>query len=443
MDSAHIYQVITGDLDVSLQVNAPPSSTGASGPGLVGLEMRSSTDTGAVHEFIGVSETKLFSRVERTAVGNSGVLSTAGTFTTGTPAWVRLVRTGNSFYTYYSLNNSTWTQVGTATTIPMNAGYLVGIATSSANAAATNNAASVNDFNILNGGCASACHPVISAISSRGAANGHDVIELYNPCGYCQDIGGYQILDMGTGACDPATAIVRYTFPAGTVMPSGSYRLIVSSDFVAADWAGTDTPDASTLSNFANNVAIALYDPSRSSTVDTVGLNGAACFEGFGTAPLLADGQVLVRQPAPGSDGNNNATDFIVQNASAYVLVNGVGNTCVPATLTITQTFTSTPTFTRTPTRTPTPSSTASPTLTKTPTASPSFTRTGTPTRTPTATRSSTRTLSPTVTPTPSRTTTFTWTLSSTPTATPTQDAHLDSPTATASATWTQRPRPA
>src|SRR5581483_9121738 len=81
----YIYQVIQGDLDVELQVNSPPSSTGASGPGMVGIMMRNDVSDSSAHMFIGVSQNNDFRQVYRSAVGNSGVLTTSGAYVK--PSW--------------------------------------------------------------------------------------------------------------------------------------------------------------------------------------------------------------------------------------------------------------------------------------------------------------------------------------------------------------------
>src|SRR5262249_46646360 len=43
------------------------------------------------------------------------------------PLWVKLTRVGNSFAGYYSTNGTTWTQIGTTTTIAMSSNTLIGL----------------------------------------------------------------------------------------------------------------------------------------------------------------------------------------------------------------------------------------------------------------------------------------------------------------------------
>ena len=54
------------------------------------------------------------------------------------PVWVRLVRSGNQFTAYYSLNGTSWTQVGTTQTVTMPTSALAGLAVCSDNTAALN-----------------------------------------------------------------------------------------------------------------------------------------------------------------------------------------------------------------------------------------------------------------------------------------------------------------
>jgi hypothetical protein len=50
-----------------------------------------------------------------------------------TPVWVKLVRSGNSFSGYYSVDGINWIQIGTAQTIPMDTVVLVGLAVTAHN----------------------------------------------------------------------------------------------------------------------------------------------------------------------------------------------------------------------------------------------------------------------------------------------------------------------
>jgi titin len=62
--------------------------------------------------------------VRRTTTGGS---STANSAAAGTPYWLKLIRSGNSFSAYRSPDGVTWTQVGSTLTVPMNSSIFVGL----------------------------------------------------------------------------------------------------------------------------------------------------------------------------------------------------------------------------------------------------------------------------------------------------------------------------
>ncbi len=126
----YIFQGVTGDFDVGLRVDSVPTTAG----GRIGLMARSTIDSTSEYFFLGANQAGNFAQDYRTAVGSSAVEATAGAFTNGTPAWVRIIRAGTSFTCYSSPNGVTWTQVGAAVTIPMGPSILVGIAATAQNA---------------------------------------------------------------------------------------------------------------------------------------------------------------------------------------------------------------------------------------------------------------------------------------------------------------------
>ena len=59
-----------------------------------------------------------------TAVTTSGVAAP----TASNPVWLKLVGSNGTYTGYYSLNGSTWTQVGSTSLTFSNAAYLAGLA---------------------------------------------------------------------------------------------------------------------------------------------------------------------------------------------------------------------------------------------------------------------------------------------------------------------------
>jgi beta-xylosidase len=65
----------------------------------------------------------------RTTAGSMASVTTKGGLVA--PYWVRLTRTSNTFKAYYSSTGSTWTQLGSNTSISMASGAYIGLATTS------------------------------------------------------------------------------------------------------------------------------------------------------------------------------------------------------------------------------------------------------------------------------------------------------------------------
>ena len=215
------------DVDISLKINSVPTTNGAAGPGAIGLMMR-----GDYRQHIqaciaiGATQANDYRQIYRDTVGNSGVSISAGAFVS--PGYVRLVRSGTSFYSYYSTNNSTWTQVGPPVTIAMNANYLIGIA-ASGDAPDGTGSGQVDDFTVLNGSCSTGCHPGISAITYNGNGAGDDIVQIYNPL---QRLPGHQQLaHRGPRAGCASTDVTLFAFPHGQpgIGRRGAFRLVATA----------------------------------------------------------------------------------------------------------------------------------------------------------------------------------------------------------------------
>jgi hypothetical protein len=137
----YVFQGVTGDFDVALQVNQVPTAGG----GRVGLMVRESVLPTSIYFFSGAAQTGTFVEDYRNTVGVSAVEATSGVFTNGTPAWVRLIRSGNSFSAYRSANGIAWTLIAASQTITMGPSLLVGIAATAQNAGTLGTGA-VNNF---------------------------------------------------------------------------------------------------------------------------------------------------------------------------------------------------------------------------------------------------------------------------------------------------------
>ncbi len=128
-DAFHfVHQTLTGDGTITARVSSlQNTNTWAK----AGVMIRETIQAGSKHAMTVVSPSGGVAFQRRSTTNGS----TVGTTNVGisAPHWVRIVRQGNTFTSFRSSNGSTWTQIGTAQTITMNAQVHVGLAVTSHN----------------------------------------------------------------------------------------------------------------------------------------------------------------------------------------------------------------------------------------------------------------------------------------------------------------------
>ncbi|MES2660977.1 MAG: cellulase family glycosylhydrolase [Verrucomicrobiota bacterium] len=140
-----VSQDLTGEAAVIARV-ASVENTHASAK--AGVMIRASTAADAPYAFAFVTPSNGVWFQYRTAAGASA--ATAG-FVSGTaPHWVKVARDGNTFRGYFSTDGATWTQIGPAQTIAMQATTRAGLALTAHNTA-TLNTSTFTDLTILAG----------------------------------------------------------------------------------------------------------------------------------------------------------------------------------------------------------------------------------------------------------------------------------------------------
>ncbi|NBW97576.1 MAG: hypothetical protein EBR28_12830, partial [Planctomycetia bacterium] len=120
-------QPLVGDGSIIARVTALENTNGSAKAGVI---IRESTDANARQAVMVVSATNGISWQYRQNVGGSGVV-VAGPTSQAAPAWVKVVRAGNTFTGSWSADGITWTNVGSIT-IPMGSSAMVGLASTSA-----------------------------------------------------------------------------------------------------------------------------------------------------------------------------------------------------------------------------------------------------------------------------------------------------------------------
>jgi len=132
-----VYKQITGDFTITARV---ASFTSSRSNARAGVMVRQNTNANSIEAsslfYPGSNKRVYFHR--RTSAGGS--TSTSNGSASAAPYWVRLVRTGNTLKAYRSANGTSWTQVGSNTTVTMTNPVLIGLAVTSGSTTATTTA---------------------------------------------------------------------------------------------------------------------------------------------------------------------------------------------------------------------------------------------------------------------------------------------------------------
>jgi len=154
---------------------------------------------------------------------------------------------------------------------------------------------------------------VVSEFRTRGPNGGNDeFVELFNPTAGRIDVSGWKI----RGSNATGTIGDRVAIPAGTTLAPGCYLLIVNT--ATSGYSGAVTGDLTYSTGITDDGGLALTR-SDNTIVDQVGMSAGSAF-GEGTR-LASFGSTnsdrsYARRPTPGSDTNDNATDFAMTTLS-------------------------------------------------------------------------------------------------------------------------------
>jgi hypothetical protein len=128
------YQTLAGDSVVVARVTALQNTDPYAKAGVM---MRSSTAVGSRNAAVVATPSAVYFQ---TRPASDGTTSLIGSAAVTTPVWVRVVRSGTSYTGWYSADGLAWTRLGTPQTITMSATPLAGLAVTSHDATALNNA---------------------------------------------------------------------------------------------------------------------------------------------------------------------------------------------------------------------------------------------------------------------------------------------------------------
>ena len=128
----YVYQQISGNCTIIARVATFSSSTSAARAGVM---MRQNLNANSIEasSLFAPSNTKVYFH-RRTSAGGS--TSTSNGAAAAAPYWVKLVRSSNTLSAYKSTNGTTWTQVGSNTTVTMSDPIYIGLAVTSGSTSA-------------------------------------------------------------------------------------------------------------------------------------------------------------------------------------------------------------------------------------------------------------------------------------------------------------------
>jgi len=231
----------------------------------------------------------------------NGATARSGSFPVNYPnTWLRLNRSGNTFTGFAGFDGQSWTQLGTVT-LAMPSTVYFGFAVSSYNTnqlatAAFRDSATVTNGTLAGpvpfeplGQCSRRTSLVISEIMYHPTISGLAFVEIFNSRGEPQDLSGYKL-----------GGSIKYSFPAGTVLPGGGFLVVAKSPLDLQSAYGL----TGVLGPFTNNL------PNDTGTVLLLNQAGGVFLEVDYSAsspwPVAADGAGHSLVLARPSYGENN-----------------------------------------------------------------------------------------------------------------------------------------
>ncbi|HWD18992.1 MAG TPA: lamin tail domain-containing protein [Verrucomicrobiae bacterium] len=227
------FQSVTGDFDVRVCLaGLGLSSVWAQ----AGLMARQTSDMGSPFA-AALATPRMVGAFFETRATESAAAVTTGTFPVNYPnTWLRLRRSGNTFFGFASYDGQTWAQLG-ASVITMPSSILLGLTVASHDTNQLTSATFLNYSNTPAGvilanpappheplGASSRTTPIVfSEIMCKPAprtdTNNCEFIELYNTQPWAQDVGGYRV----------ACADMSYSFAPGSSIPGGGFVVLAAS----------------------------------------------------------------------------------------------------------------------------------------------------------------------------------------------------------------------
>jgi hypothetical protein len=123
----YVYQSVSNDMTIIARV---VSESGTASYAKAGVMIRETLATNSVEASVLVTPTNGVAMEVRSTTGAASINVAGWVRSISPPQWVKLVRSGSTFTSYYSADGSTWTQL-TSTNVTMNSSATAGLAVSS------------------------------------------------------------------------------------------------------------------------------------------------------------------------------------------------------------------------------------------------------------------------------------------------------------------------
>lgn len=121
-----VYKSLSGDGTIIARVDSVENTDVWAKAGVM---FRNTLDAGSIHALMAITPGNGAAFQYRSSTNGNSTNNNVTGYTA--PYWVRITRSGNTFTGYRSSNGTTWTQVGSPVTLPMNSTVYVGLAVTS------------------------------------------------------------------------------------------------------------------------------------------------------------------------------------------------------------------------------------------------------------------------------------------------------------------------
>ncbi len=269
----YTYKSLTGDGTITAKVNSLQNTDPWAKSGVM---IRESLAANSAHVDCHVTSGNGISFQLRATTGGT----TTSTIASGisAPYWVRVQRTGNSFSAFRSANGTTWTQVGTATTVTMASSVYIGLAATS-HSTGNLGTSTISDVTIVSGGDTQA--PTVPTGLSASSVTTTSFTLNWTASTDNVGVTGYDVYRNGTlyGSTTTATSLAITGLTCNT-----AYAMTVK----AKDAAGNVSASSSTLNVTTSACSCSL--PSGWTGADIGGVTGQSSCESGGTYTIVAGG---------------------------------------------------------------------------------------------------------------------------------------------------------